>query len=142
MVSGRFAHGAHGHEQSLAVIQAAKAAHPRRQGMKILEHPVLQCMPRLVDAQPPALPEHGAQLPANPVGRALLQDMARVTNGESHRVLRQWAVLYGPLADAAVAWLVWAPLAKALAQGTWHADVTQRFRRSDMGQSLEAPVVP
>ena len=124
------------------MMHAAQAAHPRRQGMKILEHPVLHATPLLLHADPPALPEHWAHMSANSLGRVLLEALPRVTNGESIRVLRQWGGLYGPLADAVVAWLPWAPLARALAQGQWHADVTPRFRRCDTGESWAAPVMP
>ena len=141
-LSWRFVYGAPRHEQTCAMMHAAQAAHPRRQGMIILEHPVLHSMPWLMHADPPALPEHWAHMSANSLGRVLLQDLARVTNGESHRVLRQWEASYGPLADVVVAWLAWAPLARALAQREWHADVTPRFRRCDTGESWAALVMP
>ena len=79
---------------------------------------------------------------ANLLGRVLLEGVALATNGESTRVLKQWEVLHGPLADSVLAWPAWAPLARALAQGQWHADVTPRFRRCEAGESWAAPVMP
>ena len=141
MLSWRFVHGAPGHEQTVAMTQAAQAAHPRRQGMQILEHPVLHSMPLLPGACPASLPENWMHMPANSLGRALLEDLTRCTNGESHRIVTQWEGIYGPLADVVVVWPDWAPLARALAHGKCHADVTPRFRCSDTGHSWDAPVM-
>ena len=81
-------------------------------------------------------------MPANLLGRILLEGMARVTGGQSQRIVQQWERSYGGLAKGVVAWPVWAPLARAVAQGKWHADVTLRFRRGDMGLFWDAPVMP
>ena len=136
-----FLHGEPHHVQTRAMMHAAQAAHPRRQGIKFLEHEVLHCK-SLAVLHPSALPHHWEHMSRQSLGRALLQDMAQVTRGDSDRDLRQWEVVYGPLADDAVAWLAWAPLAKALVQGSWHADVTPCYRRSDTGDSCLAPAMP
>ena len=51
-------------------------------------------------------------------------------------------MLHGPLLPGAVAWPVWAPIARRLAHGTWYADMSPRFRRSDNGRSWDALVMP
>jgi hypothetical protein len=86
------------------MMHAAQAAHPRRQGIKFLEHEVLHCK-SLAVLDPSALPQHSEHTSRKSLGRALLQDMTRATRGDSDRDLTQWEVVYGPLADDAVAWL-------------------------------------
>ena len=79
-LSWRFVHGTLAHEQTCAMVHEAQAAYPRRQGINILEHPVLHCMPLPLDVDTPALPEHWSQMTPNLLGRALLEQLARVTN--------------------------------------------------------------
>jgi hypothetical protein len=111
-------------------------------GVKFLEHPVLQTWPLSPEAQGSPLPDLWASMPAHALGQALLADVARLSSSASVASVRQWEVMYGPLADVVVAWLAWAPVAKALAVGAWRADVTARFKRSDTGHTSDAPVLP
>jgi hypothetical protein len=127
LVGWRFVHEAVGHEETYAFTLAAQGAHRRRQGVKFLEHPVLQTWPLSPEAQGSPLPDLWASMPAHALGQALLADVARLSSSASVEIVRQWEVMYGPLADAVVAWPAWAPVAKALAVGAWRADVTARF---------------
>ena len=90
----------------------------------------------------PALPAQWPHMSAKFLWRILLEGMARVTGGQSPRIVQQWERSSGGLSDGVVAWPVWAPLARALAQGKWHADVTLRFRRGDVCLFWDAPVRP
>ena len=55
---------------------------------------------------------------ANALGRRLLEDLARVTGGQSVDAVRDWERKHGPLTDGVVSWPAWAPLAKALSLGS------------------------
>ena len=141
MLSWRFVHGTAGYEETYVMMQAAQGAHRRRGDAKFLEHPVLASMPLPLDTFP-TLPQEWSFMPANALGRRLLEELGAVTHGRSVDVVRQWEATYGPLAEEVLAWPAWHPLAKALSIGSWPADVTVRFKRSDTGRASEAPVMP
>ena len=103
MLSWRFAHGQPGHEQTRAMSHAAQAAHPRRQGMKILEHPVLHAtaLPPQPDHVP--LPAHWQHMSANTLGRVLIEGLPRGTSGDLSQFLRQVQPKEGPLEEDTVA---------------------------------------
>ena len=103
---------------------------------------MLQCWPLSPEAQGSPLPELWASMPAHALGQALLADVARLSSSASVDIVRQWEVMYGPLAEVVVAWLAWAPVAKALAVGAWRADVTARLKRSGTGHTSDALVLP
>ena len=141
MLSWRFAHGQPGHEQTRAMIHPAQAPHPRRQGMKILEHPVLHAMPLPPQGDHLALPAQWQHMSANTLGRVLLEALPRGTSGDLSAFLRQAQLKYGPLADSPLACPAWAPLSRALVTGRWYADVTPRFRRCDTGECWAALLI-
>jgi len=142
MVAWRFVHGQAGWDETYVMMKVAQGFHRRRDGAKYLEHPVLAAMALPVEGTRLPLPLDWAFMPAHALGRRLIDDLARVTCGVSVAVVRAWERQYGPLTDGVVAWLAWAPLAKALAHGSWPSDVITRFRRRDTGQASDAPVMP
>ena len=79
------------------------------------------------------LPQEWPYMPANALGCRLLEDLARMTGGQSVAVVREWERKHGPLTDGVVSWPAWAPLAKALSLGSWPSDVTVWFRRCATG---------
>ncbi len=69
--------------------------------MHFLEHVVVRCVPLATllagaEAQLPSLPERWASMPLHRVVASVLSDMARVSNGGSLSVVREWEMLHGP----------------------------------------------
>ena len=89
MISWRFVHGTPTHEQTEAMLLVAQAAHPRPRckGHKRIGHSFLASMSFPSQLEQPALPVQRAHMPAQLLGRILLEGMARVTGGESQRTV-------------------------------------------------------
>ena len=126
LLGWRFVHGTNVHQHTWAMMQSILACHRRRQGVHFLEHVAVRFVPlgtllAGAEAQLPSLPEQWASMPLHRVAASVLADMARVSQTGSLTVVREWELLHGPLLAGAVARPVWAPIARALVYGTWHA---------------------
>ena len=110
--------------------------------MRFLEHLALATYAFSEHERAMRVPEHWATMPSHVLGRILLGSAACCTDVSCRQTLLEWDVAYGVLAASIHAWNVWGPLAEALARGSWHADVSVKFRRDADGHAGQAPVMP
>ncbi len=152
----RFILGPALHEHTLSLIQADMAHWHRRSGQQFLDHRVLaatqlsQVMPGTEDLL--RLGPHGDSGPARAVGDDILgrllgqprSMLAARTDSEGPHALRnalcRWEERLG--SASTVAWPALAPLACAMASGSWPGDVSVCFRRGGRVNSCAAPTRP